>query len=70
MLSSKAKPGRPPLEPRIAVLEAQVRDLCGAVLELKDRIEQISHMPAIEADVPRKTYQPVFDRWTGNGSAK
>lgn len=65
MLSSKTK-GRPPLEPRIAILEAQVKDLTEAVLELKATIEQI-HTPAVRLAPERQDYRPLFDRWPTHG---
>ena len=64
--ASVGKPGRPPLEPRIAELERQVANLTETVSKLK-RMDKTTDDYLLSEKSP---YTPQFDRWPGNGSAK
>ena len=62
-----AKTGRPPLEPRIAALEARMAEIEKA---LATPVAQLTSSPSpfIEGPNIHQVYKPLFDRWPGNGS--
>jgi hypothetical protein len=60
--------GRPPLEPRITLLEAKVKDLMEATLELMEAtLDLHARLSALEARggsmPPLPSYEPLFARW-------
>ena len=65
-----AKTGRPPLEPRIAALEARMAEMEKEVRLLRhapsQTVRDASAAPLSKEFIER--YTPLFDRWPGNGS--
>ena len=57
--------GRPPLEPRIAALEARMAELeqtIGNAIDFeKERLKPLAELKTLK-------YVPLFERWPGNGS--
>ena len=53
--------GRPPLEPRIAALEARMA-------EMEKQIERMRSAREVVAPMPLEHYEPLFNRWPRNGS--
>lgn len=59
------KPGRPPLEPRIAALEAKIAELGKATLELNERLTALEGSG--DKITKPETYEPRFTQWPPNG---
>ena len=65
--------GRPPLKPRIAALETRIGELEELVASNHRQallsVELIQEARQRIAALSDSTYQPLFERWPGNGSS-